>query len=196
MRNQLGTGPNSLLIMADGRRLLSTAIVAGGVALLGFVVGLTDPTYYQPETLVDYSAALLTTGSAIATAVSLWVWGSAQDRRVSTLLLRVAALAYSSWGLGNLIEDVIGWSWGDLLFVFGGMASVLVLAAAGIVIVITSRRWRWFGFVPVGLAAALALDEMLIAAITWFGFVLSLAAPSVLQKGRARTETPWISERR
>ena len=174
--------------MADGRRVLSAAIVAAGVAFLRFLVGLTDPTYYQPETFVDYSAALLTTGSAIATAVALWVWGSAQDRRVSTVLLRVAALAYVSWGLGNLVEDVVGWSWGDPLFVFGGMASVLVLVAAGIAILFTSRRWRWSGFVPFGLAAALAFDEMLIAAITWSGFALQLAVTSVIDQRRARTE--------
>jgi hypothetical protein len=83
---------------------------------------------------------------------------------------------------------VVGWSWGDPLFVLGGMASVLVLVAAGIGILFTSRRWRLSGFVPFGLAAALALDEMLIAAITWSGFALQLAVTFVFDQRRARTE--------
>jgi hypothetical protein len=60
---------------------------AAVTALVGFFVGLTDPTYYEPETFLDYSAAIMTTGSAIATAVALWVWGSAQDRRVPIVKL-------------------------------------------------------------------------------------------------------------
>jgi hypothetical protein len=52
----------------------------------------------------------------------------------------------------------------------------------------TSSRWRRSGFVPFGLAASLALDEMLIAAITWSGFALQLAVSSVLDQRRARTE--------
>jgi hypothetical protein len=168
--------------MSRGRHVLRAAIAAAGLALVGFFVGLTDPTYYEPETFLDYSAALLTTGSAIATAVALWVWGSAQDRRVPSVLLRNAALTYASWGLGNLFEDVIGWGWGDPLFVLGGMASVLVLVAAGIVILLTNSPWRWSGLVSLGLAAAVALDELLIAGITWAVLAAAWAVDSVRRR--------------
>jgi hypothetical protein len=165
--------------MSRGQHVLRAAIVAAGLALARFFVGFTDPTYYEPETFLDYSAALLTTGSGIATAVALWVWGSAQDRRVPVVLLRLAALAYASWGLGNLFEDVIGWSWGDPLFVLGGMVSVLVLVAAAMVLLLTDSAWRWSGFVPFGLAVALGLEEPLITAITWAGLAAALAIDSV-----------------
>jgi hypothetical protein len=51
------------------------------------------------------------------------------------------------------------------------MASVLLLVAAGIVILSARGDWRLLGLVPLCLAVALGFDQLLISAIAWSGFV-------------------------
>ena len=115
------------------QHLAVASLVAGLVALLGLLVGLADPAYYEPETALDYVAATLNTAGPIATSVALFIWWRVVPIRRGAFLIPFAATAALVFGLGNFLEDVAGLEWGGDLFFFGGVALLASSAAAGVV---------------------------------------------------------------
>ncbi len=56
------------------RHLSIAALAAGLIGVVGFLIGLADPAYYDPETTLDYAAASLNTLGPVAAAVALVIW--------------------------------------------------------------------------------------------------------------------------
>ncbi len=152
------------------RHLSIAALAAGLIGVVGFLIGLADPAYYDPETTLDYAAASLNTLGPVATAVALVIWWRVMPVRGASLIL-VAAAAALVFGVGNFLEDIAGLKGGDLFF-YGGAALFSVLLIAAVVALTTRGNWRWTGLFLLALAAGMGLDSALVGALGW----LALAA--------------------
>ncbi len=95
-------------------------VAAGVFAIARWLVEFADVQYYDPETLLDYSAVILQTVAGLATGLALIVlWRNPPVKR-GAFLLALGGLAAISQGLGNLFEDAFGWSWAVWGFFIGG----------------------------------------------------------------------------
>ena len=153
-------------------RVVSVAV--GAIALIGFLVGLTDPAYYSPETPMDYLAAGLNSAGPFVAAAALFIWWRTTPIRRGVFLILVAAAAAIVWGLGNLIEDILDYEWGFVLFGVGGIITVLASALAGVVALTVREPFRWSGLFLLGVAAGPAADSALVWAVVWLAFALYL----------------------
>lgn len=142
----------------------------GAVALAGFVVGLTEPAYYSPETPLDYLAAALNSGGPFVAAAALFIWWRTTSIRRGGFLILVASAAAIAWGLGNLIEDILDYEWGFVLFGVGGIATVFASAIAGVSALTVQDPFRWSGLFLLGVAAGPAVDSALVWAVVWLAF--------------------------
>ena len=121
-------------------------VAAGALVLLRALIELAEPAYYAPVTLLDYTAAILTSAASAATAVALFLWWRATPiRRGSFLLLVAAVTTLLGDSLGNLLEDVFDLEIGEWLFSNVGQVSLYALMAAGIVILTVRGTYRWTG---------------------------------------------------
>ena len=121
-------------------------VAAGALVLLRALIELAEPAYYAPVTLLDYTAAILTSVAWAATAVALFLWWRATPiRRGSFLLLVAAVTTLLGDSLGNLLEDVFDLEIGEWLFSNVGQVSLYALMAAGIVILTVRGTYRWTG---------------------------------------------------
>ena len=142
-------------------RVVSVAV--GAIALIGFLVGLTDPAYYSPETPMDYLAAGLNSAGPFVAAAALFIWWRTTPIRRGVFLILVAAAAAIVWGLGNLIEDILD-----------GIITVLASALAGVGALTVREPFRWSGLFLLGVAAGPAADSALVWAVVWLAFALYL----------------------
>jgi hypothetical protein len=149
-------------------------VAVGVIALIGFLVGLADPAYYSPETPTDYLAAGLNSVGPFVAAAALFIWWRTTPIRRGVFLILVAAAAAFVWGLGNLIEDILDYEWGFILFGVGGITTVLASALAGVVALTVRDPFRWSGLFLLGVAAGPAADSALVWAVVWLAFVVYL----------------------
>jgi hypothetical protein len=148
--------------------------MAGLIALLGLLVGLADPAYYEPETALDYVAATLNTAGPVATSATLLIWWRVVPIRRGAFLILFAATSALVFGLGNFLEDIAGLDWGGDLFFFGGVALLASSAAAGVVALTVRNRWRWSGLILLAIAAGIGLDSAVVWVIAWLAFAVLL----------------------
>ena len=82
-------------------------VAAGVLALLRAVIELAEPAYWSPESLLDYTAVILTSAASAVAAIALFLWWRATPIRRGSFLLLIAAIATAVGdSLGNLLEDV------------------------------------------------------------------------------------------
>lgn len=117
------------------RRVLVTARAA---------IELAEPAYYDPETLLDYLAATLTSVAWLVTAVALARWWPAKPAGGGSSLLLIAATAVAVSAAGNFIEDVLGVPAGEALFTYGGMVGAVAILVLGAVLLFFGGG-RWAG---------------------------------------------------
>jgi hypothetical protein len=121
-------------------------VAAGVLALLRAVIELAEPAYWSPESLLDYTAVILTSAASAVAAVALFLWWRATPiRRGSFLLLVAAVTMLLGDSLGNLLEDAFDLEIGEWLFSNVGQVSLYALMAAGIVILTVRGTYRWTG---------------------------------------------------
>ena len=119
---------------------------AGVLVLLRALLELAEPAYWSPVSLLDYTAAILSSVAWAATAVALFLWWRATPiRRGSFLLLVAAVTMLLGDSLGNLLEDVFDLEIGEWLFSNVGQVSLYAMMAAGIVILTVRGTYRWTG---------------------------------------------------
>jgi hypothetical protein len=111
------------------------AATAGALWILRAGVGLADPLFYDPSTLIDYSAVLLTTLASVATGLAIL---AARPRlgRVGRILAFIPATALITRGVANLFEDAFGVKALGALFGIGGafmMLGLLLTTGAALV---------------------------------------------------------------
>ncbi len=118
-------------------------LLGGALALVRAVVELADPVYWDPLSVLDYAAALLTTMAWVATGVGFILWWRTTPIRRGAGLLLVAGIGTAVSGIGNLLEDVFDLEFGELLFTYGGMIGAIAVFAAAVLMLTVRDPLRW-----------------------------------------------------
>jgi hypothetical protein len=177
------------VVEQDTMKLRPTTIAFGAAGLLtGGRAGieLADPAYYNPVTLLDYTAAIGSSVAWGAMAVALFLWWRITAKRRGAIFLLLAAAGVSVSSLGNLLEDVFDVGFGEFLFSYGGMIGAISLMAAAVVAFVGWGQLRRSGLFLLGVVAGSIFPdnggEFLIgASLIGFGFWLWRADLTHLQ---------------
>ncbi len=135
-------------------------IVSGALTLVRAAVELKEPAYYDPVSLLDYTAVVLTSAASGALAVALYSWWrTAPFSRLSIILL-IAAIGVAAESLGNLLEDGFDSEFGATLYTTGGLIGAVALLVTAVVALASATSLRWSGlFVVVSLGGAIFPDD-------------------------------------
>jgi hypothetical protein len=106
---------------------------------------VSDPTYYDPSTFIDYLAVMSLTTIFVVTGVALLLlWRDPSVRRGSLFLL-FAGIGAAAVGLGNLSEDAFDVEAAVWVFFGGGLLMLVSLLVAGIAALTVRSPRRWSG---------------------------------------------------
>ncbi len=115
--------------------------VGGGILVVArAVMEMADPVYWNPSSLLDYSAAVLTTVGWVVTGVALVLWWRTTPIRRGSLFLLVAGVATAVSGIGNLLEDVLDIEFGEVLVTYGGMIGAVAILLAAVSMLTVRHR--------------------------------------------------------
>lgn len=128
-------------------------VVAGVLTSVRAGMEIGEPAYFDPVTLLDYSAAVLSSVAWAATAVALFLWWLRSPLRRGSLLVLLAAVGIAVSSVGNLLEDVIEVEFGEVLFSLGGMTGAVATLVAAVAIITADQKLRWSGVFMVLLIA-------------------------------------------
>ena len=132
----------------------AVAFAVAGVLTVGrAVIELAEPAYYNPVTLLDYTAAIGSSVAWGAMAVALFLWWRVTARRQWAIFLLLAAVGVLVSSLGNLLEDVFDVGFGEFLFSYGGMMGAISLMVAAVVALVWWGHVRWSGLFLLGIVA-------------------------------------------
>jgi hypothetical protein len=145
--------------------------VAGVFAAARWLLEFADIQYYDPDSLLDYSGVILQTAAGVTTAIALLIlWRDPPVRR-GAFFIGLGGVAAMAQGLGNLVEDGLGWEWGVWGFFIGGVGMLFTLALAGTLAMTVRQSLRWSGvFLILGATGALLGLGLLIMGLTWIAF--------------------------
>lgn len=152
--------------------------MAGVWALVASLVhALSDPAYYEAESLSDYVAVVSLTAVFVATGVGLvTLWFEPIVKRGSLFVL-LAGIGAISEGLGNLLEDAFGVEAAVWAFFGGGLLMMLSLLIAGVAALTDGSPGRWSGgFLLFALPGGMLGFGAVMMAVSWilFGFWIVL----------------------
>ncbi|KAA3636292.1 MAG: hypothetical protein DWP92_09830 [Armatimonadetes bacterium] len=134
-------------------------VVAGVLVAIRAAVALTDPVYHSPSSVIDYTAAMLTTVAWGTAAVAFaLLWRPSPIRR-GAFLLPIVAIAMAASATGNLVEDVFDMAWGELPYTLGGMVSLFSLLAVAVIFLTQSHQYRWSGLFFLGVVAGATFPD-------------------------------------
>jgi hypothetical protein len=161
--------------------------VAGVFAVARWLLEFADIQYYDPDSLLDYSGVILQTAAGLTTGVALLVlWRDPPVRRGAPLI-GLGGLAAMAQGLGNLIEDGLGWEWGVWGLFIGGVGMLFTLALAGTLAQTVRHSLRWSGvFLILGATGAMLGLGLFIMGLTW----IALSYWIRLNKASRRPDQP------
>lgn len=102
------------------------AAAAGVLWMIRAGIGQADPIYYDPSTVLDYSAVVLTTLATVVTGLAIL---AARPRlgRVGRILAFIPAFGFIVMGVANLFEDAFGVAALGALWGLGGLSMMLGL---------------------------------------------------------------------
>ena len=120
--------------------------LAGTLALAGVLLhGVSEPTYYDPSTVLDYLSVVSLSTIFIVTGVALLLlWRNPPVRRGSVFLL-LAGIGAVAVGLGNLFEDAFDVEAAVWVFFGGGLLTLVSLIVSGIAALTVRSPRRWSG---------------------------------------------------
>jgi hypothetical protein len=153
------------------------AVAAGFLWVARAGVGLADPLYYDPSTVLDYSAVVLTT---LATVVTGLVILEARPRlgRVARILAFIPAIGFITMGVANLFEDAFGIEALGVLWGLSGLSMMVGLVLATVAsLVEPDDRKLGFGLLVFTVASLLpegAREWAQGAAMLLMAYLLSL----------------------
>ena len=81
------------------RHLMWASLVTGLIALVWLVSSLSDPAYYDPQSVSDYVASALGEITFLAFAYTLVVWWRVTPVRRGVLMLPGAAFGFVLWSV-------------------------------------------------------------------------------------------------
>lgn len=187
MRGSRPLDPCVYVRLMTVRHLMWASLATGLIATIWLVSSLSDPAYYDPQTVSDYVASVLAEIMFIAFAYTYVVWWRVTPVRRGVLMLPGAAFGFVLWSAGNVLEEIMGIEFGAWLFFVGAFVAFVLTALTGVVTLTAPVRWRWSGLILLGITLSLSNQEIPIAPIPWLAFAFVLwrgllddpAAPSV-----------------
>lgn len=150
------------------------SLITGLIALIWYINSLSDPAYYDPQTLTDYLASMLAQMFFLAAAYTFVVWWRVTPVRRSALMLLGAAVGFVLWSAGNVLEEIMRIKFGEDIYFVGAGLAIILTAIAGVVTLTAPTRWRWSGLVLLAITASFLLEEVPIAPIPWLAFAYVL----------------------
>lgn len=157
------------------RHLIWAAAVAAFVTGAGFIVGLSDPAYYDPVTLFDYFGSVSNDLSILTSGFALLLWSRVTPLRRASLLILGAGIGMIIWTVGNVLEEIMHLQIGEDLYFVGSIAFFGLSVAAGVVTLTAPTRWRWSGLLLLGLAAGIAFEGVPFWPVMWLALAVLLA---------------------
>ncbi len=164
--------------IAPTRSLTPTSrwfVAAGSLSVARAFLELAEPVYYNPETILDYAAVVLTSVALACSAAGLLsLWRSSPLRRGAPFLL-VAAAGIVVEATGNLLEDLLDLAIGGDLYSLGGMAGAVGLLLAAATMLTASHRLRWVGLLLlIALAGGTFPDDggQFLTGVAYIGLAL------------------------
>jgi hypothetical protein len=158
------------------RHLMRASLATGLLSVFWAVISLSDPAYYDPQTLVDYTASILAEILFLAFAYTFVVWCRVTPVRRSALLLLGAAFGFVLWSVGNVLEEILRIGFGEWVYFVGAGIAIIMTALAGVITLTANSRWRWSGFVLLSIVASFLLEDVLLpfVPVPWivFSFLL------------------------
>lgn len=153
--------------------------IAGVLGVVRWVLEFSDPQYFDPESVLDYTTVLAQSAAGVATGVALlMLWRNPPVRRGS-ILLAIAGLAAITHGMGNLLEDALDVESGELAFLLGGIVMMLALLGAGVSALTVKSPLRWSGlFLAVGATGGLLGAGLLSMGLAWLAFSMWIVTNS------------------
>lgn len=118
-------------------------VVAGALAIARAAIELADPVYWNPSSVLDYIAALLTTVAWATAGVAFVLWWRTTPIRRGAVFLLISGVGTAVSGVGNLLEDVLNLEVGELLFTLGGMTGAIAALVAAVLILTVRDPLRW-----------------------------------------------------
>lgn len=136
------------------------------------VISLSEPAYYDPQTLVDYTSSVLAEILFLAFAYTFVVWWRVTPVRRSAFLLPGAAFGFVLWSVGNVLEEILRIGFGEWVYFVGAGIGIILTALAGVVTLTANSRWRWSGLVLLGIVSAFLLEDVLLpfVPVPWLVF--------------------------
>ncbi|MGI9586221.1 MAG: hypothetical protein ACR2N7_11595, partial [Acidimicrobiia bacterium] len=127
------------------RHLMWASLATGLIAVIWLIGSLSDPAYYDPQTVSDYVASVLAEIMFLAIAYTLIVWSRVTPVRRGVWMLPGAAVGFVAWSVGNVLEEIMGIEFGVYFFFVGAFIAYVLVAFAGVVTLTVPLRWRWSG---------------------------------------------------
>lgn len=128
------------------RFVAASFVVAGILAVARQFVGVFDPEYYDPSTVIDYSAVILMTAAFAATSIALFLLRRRLSAHRLSLVIYLPAAAAMFLAVGNLLEDGFGVEEaGEVGFIVGVTGVVFGLVLSALTALVMFRRDRWVG---------------------------------------------------
>ncbi len=135
-------------------------LLAGLLMVIRAAIELAEPVYYSPESLLDYSAVVVTSLALASLSAALFsLWRHSPLRRGAHFLL-LAAIGTAVEAIGNFMEDAMGLAIGADLYSGGGMTGALGLLLAAVAMLTVPHRLRWVGlFLVTALGGSIFPDD-------------------------------------
>jgi hypothetical protein len=146
-------------------------LVAGTLGVVRGLIGYSNPTYWAPTTVLDWTSVITYTCFLTAAAVSL-VLLAVEQRPLSRWPITAAAAGAATAGAANAIEDGFGLHPFGYPFAVGVAVMAAGLLLGGVALTVSRSGPRHVGLLLVANVAALALafDDLglILFGSTWF----------------------------
>ena len=177
------------------RHLMWASLITGLIVAVWFVNSLSDPAYYDPQTITDYVASVLAEIFFLAAAYTFVVWWRVTPVRRSAWMLLGAAVGFVLWSVGNVVEEIMRIDFGENLYFVGATLAIVLTALAGVVTLTAPTRWRWTGLVLLTITASFAFEDLFeaipIVVVPWLAFAFVLWRGMLdVPKASAESEPP------
>jgi hypothetical protein len=170
----------------DGHRLIWASFITGLLALAGFLIGLSDPAYYDPVTTLDYIASVLNDLGLLAAGATLIIWSRVTPVRRAWLFILGAGIGMILWSIGNALGEIGRLDFGDTVYFVGSIGGFGLTAAAGVVTMTAPSRWRWSGLFLLGISVGIGFDSIPIWPFAWLGFAYVLGRGLMEEPAQSR----------
>lgn len=130
-------------------------LLAGLMWAARSVVEFARPAYYEPVTLLDWSAVASYSVAWLLSAAAVLLLARDLEARPVRVVAVIFAVAATIAGLANLVEDALDQAWGGTPYIIGFLVAWIALLPFAAVVWRTGARRA--ALLPVALFASIAL---------------------------------------